>query len=635
MLVERSLHVRLGLAELVAGTELALRNLLFTRPQEELPSCLGYWHRVAGLAQSEPEWALHAQAALERVGRVLVEMADSDVALLQPIADALGPPLAAPSFTIAGFAEEVLRGRLEFVVSALLRKLDEGLREHTGTGRWRIISRGSGDVAGIVVLRGSLAEAQEQHFGGATVLVVGRVGGEEEIPPGVVAVLTEASVDLLAHVAVRARNAQVQLATARDRGALDDLRAQQGKWVRVTVSREGDVAIAAAEPAPASEAAPRRPVRARPGVSPGSAAREYAIGEEAFTPEKVGSKSRNLKELRARLPGWISVPAGVVLPYGVCERVLGQPANQALAERQQHLLERLAKGEEGGGGSLGEGASLGGGVGEGGAAGEGGANGEGRDVGDAGAVTDTASILGELRRLTMALELPEGLEVVLRGLMSQAGIPCSSSFPEVWSGVKRVWASKWNERAFASRRAFGLPDASLQMAVLLEPLAPAELSFVIHTTHPITLDRDELAAEVVLGLGETLVGNHPGRALGFTYARNRGALHLTSLPSKSRGLFGQGLALRSDFSGEDLVGFAGAGLYDTVTLPPARAVTLDYQNVDWLWDRDARERILRGIAEVGMAVEQVFGVAQDIEGTYGAGRFFVVQARPQVGLDGR
>ena len=146
-------------------------------------------------------------------------MADSDVALLEPIADALGPALAAPSFTIAGFAEEVLRGRLEFVVSALLRKLDEGLREHTGTGRWRIISRGSGDVAGIVVLRGSLAEAQEQHFGGATVLVVGRVGGEEEIPPGVVAVLTEASVDLLAHVAVRARNAQVQLATAGIGGA--------------------------------------------------------------------------------------------------------------------------------------------------------------------------------------------------------------------------------------------------------------------------------------------------------------------------------------------------------------------------------------------------------------------------------
>jgi phosphoenolpyruvate synthase/pyruvate phosphate dikinase len=43
--------------------------------------------------------------------------------------------------------------------------------------------------------------------------------------------------------------------------------------------------------------------------------------------------------------------------------------------------------------------------------------------------------------------------------------------------------------------------------------------------------------------------------------------------------------------------------------------------------------MMEGVAQVGVAVEEVFGAPQDIEGVYSNGRFFVVQARPQVGLD--
>ncbi|HKN55331.1 MAG TPA: type I polyketide synthase, partial [Amycolatopsis sp.] len=74
---------------------------------------------------------------------------------------------------------------------------------------------------------------------------------------------------------------------------------------------------------------------------------------------------------------------------------------------------------------------------------------------------------------------------------------------------------------------------------------------------------DEVFAEVVLGLGETLVGNYPGRALGFVCRKADLALEVLSYPGKSVGLYGRGVIFRSDSNGEDLEGFAGAGLYDS------------------------------------------------------------------------
>ena len=53
------------------------------------------------------------------------------------------------------------------------------------------------------------------------------------------------------------------------------------------------------------------------------------------------------------------------------------------------------------------------------------------------------------------------------------------------------------------------------MAVLVQRLVESEYAFVIHTVNPSNNDAAYMYAEVVVGLGETLVGNFPGRALGF------------------------------------------------------------------------------------------------------------------------
>ena len=48
-------------------------------------------------------------------------------------------------------------------------------------------------------------------------------------------------------------------------------------------------------------------------------------------------------------------------------------------------------------------------------------------------------------------------------------------------------------------------------------------------------------------------------------------------PSKSDGMFvPESLIFRSDSNGEDLEGYAGAGLYDSITMDPTELRKVDY-----------------------------------------------------------
>jgi hypothetical protein len=130
------------------------------------------------------------------------------------------------------------------------------------------------------------------------------------------------------------------------------------------------------------------------------------------------------------------------------------------------------------------------------------------------------------------------------------------------------WASKWNERAYFSTRKAKIDHNDLCMAVLVQEIISADYAFVIHTTNPSTGDSSEIYAEIVKGLGETLVGAYPGRAMSFvTKKSDLNQAKVLGYPSKPIGLFiKQSIIFRSDSNGEDLEGYAGAGLYDSVPM---------------------------------------------------------------------
>ena len=88
---------------------------------------------------------------------------------------------------------------------------------------------------------------------------------------------------------------------------------------------------------------------------------------------------------------------------------------------------------------------------------------------------------------------------------------------------------------------------------------------------------------------------------------------------------------RSDTNGEDLEGYAGAGLYDSIPVAPWQQQLVDYAAEPLMWNGAFRSQLLDGLVELGFAVEDAFGgQPQDIEGVWVGGHLAVVQSRPQV-----
>jgi alpha-glucan,water dikinase len=399
-------------------------------------------------------------------------------------------------------------------------------------------------------------------------------------------------------VAVRARNAGVLFASCFDDEEHQRLKGLVGQTVALRVTPDGDVECAETQERAGLLESPEfastpcggaLEALTQPRSSSGDKTQlaGWVISAEQFTPEIVGGKANNLNRLRGRLPDWIRVPNSIALPFGTFERVLTDEHNCVLREEMAALIPSIE--------------------------------------------TQPAESLCRLRSLVERMEAPRELQASLAETWKRAGLP-AVSWEQTWNAIRRVWASKWNDRAFFSRRARGVPHDSLQMAVLIQQVVPSDYAFVIHTANPLTGATNELFAEVVLGMGETLVGNYPGRALGFICRKNDLQSELLSYPSKSVGIYGKGVIFRSDSNGEDLQDFAGAGLYDSFLAETPEHRLLDYRGEKLVWDAAFREEMLRSIARIGLEVERLLGSAQDIEGAIAGGQFHVVQTRPQVGL---
>jgi alpha-glucan,water dikinase len=583
--IERAIHSGFSGEQLLQLITCVLDNQLLLPHGAELAQCRHEWRRLPAPDRSSPDWALHAKAALDRLRRAIEAGIDQTYQLLQPTAESMGRAFHADEWAVKLFSEEVARGQLVFVLSMLIHHLDPILRKQARLGDWQVISPSI--ATGEVQFVESLRSIQGQAFERPTVIVAEKVYGDEEPPEGVRAVITPSSVDLVSHVAVRARNASLLFATCYDRGCFERLQAMKGRVVELKVSASGDVLFAeVAEPKKlpvASKSPPPTITR-----SAGQTSAKQAVGLRDFAQPLVGGKSWHLKTLAEKLPEWIRTPRSVALPFGVCEAVLELEANRSVASRYRELLGRIQEKAE--------------------------------------------PTLAEIRKCLLELQLPDGLRAELQRVMQAEGLPWPDDWPAAAQRIKQVWASKWNDRAHFSRQARAWPQESVFMAVLIQEVVEAEYAFVIHTVNPLNNSSDELYAEVVFGLGETLVGNYPGRALSFTCSKTDGQSTVLAYPSKSIGLYGGGLIFRSDSNAEDLAGYAGAGLYDSVLLEPPREVTLDYTSNSLIWDTGSRTKFLGEIARLGYIVEHMFGAPQDIEGAFAKGRFHVVQSRPQVGL---
>ncbi|KAG2496808.1 hypothetical protein HYH03_005215 [Edaphochlamys debaryana] len=643
-LLERTDPRSVGRDDLIEMVAMVLRGALITHEFEDLQQCAALWERLRP-SSGHPlpgerwgrEWSLAALAAAERLSLAVTAHMDTLYSLVQPHADAFREACRLdPQYTM-NFGEEVVRGQPLFSAAQILGALEPQLRSASGGAPWQVVSQpGGGEaVSGTVVAVGALAEVQGSSYDVPTVLLAASLTGVEDIPPGVVAVLTKSTTDVLSHLSIRARSQRVLLATCFDDGAWAEWQSCVGKLTAAAI----DPAVGAVMPTDAPAAAASS--TANGGAAPPKIQLQrpeqtssWAVGESSFRSGLVGAKALNLHTLRQKLSAVggadVGVPASVSLPFGTFERVLAAEGNGATAAEVGRLTAAAAAGAAGG--------------------------------------ALPKEELEALRRV-VAEELiaPPALVAELASAAAAAGLIPSAdhwtspsaagaqsgpsddedepdlgpggpmAWPAVWSAVCRVWASKWTDRAWLSRRAMAIREEELYMSVLLQQVVPFRYAFVLHTSNPVTHTPGELLGEVVVGMGETLVGNYPGRALGFTQAQGAAAPQLISLPSKRIALHAPAhatLIARSDANAEDLEQYAAAGLYDSVTLQPLIARPVDLAHEPLLGDPAARGSLLGSLAGLGRTVAAAFGGRdQDVEGGVGPdGKLYVVQARPQVEL---
>jgi len=170
--------------------------------------------------------------------------------------------------------------------------------------------------------------------------------------------------------------------------------------------------------------------------------------------------------------------------------------------------------------------------------------------------------------------------------------------------VRRCWASLWTARALSYRYQMGISHDQVAMAVVIQRMAPADVSGILFTANPATGERDEMVLNASFGLGEAIVG---GEVTPDSYVLDR-----KTMSAK-----------------ESVIG------------SKARMVIADGRQGTRLAEVDARQRDSQSLTEtqigelavLALEVEQQFdGIPQDIEWLFAAGKLWLVQSRPITNL---
>ncbi|KAH9746644.1 alpha-glucan water dikinase 2 [Citrus sinensis] len=567
------LFLDISLASAIKTTmERGLKDLNFSHPPD--------WYRVSeSYITNDAQWALQAKAILDRLQLVLAERSQTYQKKFQPSVKYLGCLLGVEKYAIDNFTEELVRAQSEAVLSILINRFEPVLRKVANLGCWQVIS--PVEVCGFITSVNELITLQNKVYRRPTIIIASRITGEEEIPVGVVAVLTPDMPDVLSHVC---------FATCFDQNILRNLRLKEGKAVSIRLKSTNLIIsdISSSNLSLSSSALPSIPrgITFKRKIFRG----KYAVSVEDFTPDMVGAKSCNIKFLRERVPSWIKIPTSVAIPFGAFETVLSENINKDIANKISRLYKFINGGD--------------------------------------------LSKLQEIQEAVLQMSAPLSLIYELKNKMRSSGMPWpgDEGWNLAWRSIKKVWASKWNERAFISCRKANLNHDNLCMAVLIQETICGDYAFVIHTKNPLSGDNSEIYTEIVKGLGETLVGAYPGRAMSFvTKKNNLKSPIVTCYPSKLIGLYGKpSIIFRSDSNGEDLEKYAGAGLYDSVIMNDPEKVVLDYSRDPMVGDKSFQTSVFSKIAETGKIIESLYGYPQDIEGVLKDGLIYVVQARPQM-----
>ncbi|MFI2487193.1 PEP/pyruvate-binding domain-containing protein [Promicromonospora kroppenstedtii] len=173
----------------------------------------------------------------------------------------------------------------------------------------------------------------------------------------------------------------------------------------------------------------------------------------------------------------------------------------------------------------------------------------------------------------------------------------------VLDAVRNCWASLWTARAIGYRARHGIPADEAALAVVVQRLVDADVAGILFTVDPMTGSRDRVLINAAWGLGEAVVG---GQVTPDTYlvARVGGAVEGTVSTKEVRTVRTAAGTRNEPVPAE---------LRDRPALTDAQAARL---------------------AALGVRIEELYGVAMDVEWALHGGEPAVLQARPVTGAAG-
>ena len=602
-LVEKVIHIKLNYQQYIDEISLVIRNIKISYPNySEFNICLEDWFNIVEKFKNENNFSkeamLKVKSVVSRLNRLLSNVIDYYNQNFEARAKFFGKECGVDNYASSMFAEELMRGSIFFALSMLLKKIEPTIRQNAQLGDWLIISRGKeSHVKGKMIHVPNLHDVQFTKYPEKTVILTENVSGNEEVPINcscLIIIKSENYPDILAHVSVRARNLNVPFAVCFNEGKANDILKLLNKKVEVNLeNQEVLIKETSGDINNKEKDAEEEEIQKVQVLKTGDKYKKIYLELSEFDKNCVGAKSNNTKKVFGKVPGcnWLKYPESFAIPFNVHEYFMSLEENKSIAEEINEYIGKINMAIK-------------------------------KDI--------ISDLLTKCRDLTKKLKFVENSETKqLKERILKFGVK-PSDFDLAFKAIKSVWASKFNERAYIATSKVGITIKDIRMAVLCQKIIPAEYAYVIHTKNPSTNNPDEVFAEVCVGMGEALVGAYEGQSLSFAYNKKSNSYDIKSFPNKSISLKNSGFIFRSDSNTEDLEGFSGAGLFDSVPMVEDHEYEVCYKNEKLLNDGKFRDNLIRKISELGIGVEKMYGIPQDIEGVFYDNNFYIVQTRPQV-----
>jgi pyruvate, water dikinase len=220
-----------------------------------------------------------------------------------------------------------------------------------------------------------------------------------------------------------------------------------------------------------------------------------------------------------------------------------------------------------------------------------------------------------LRELTDSIDKltgPDQVFVAVRSSVAVKGLPISS-FPgmmdtfhylkereEILTHIKLCWASLWTSRATFNRYHKKIDHHLGLIAPIVQKMINPEMAGILFTANPITSSKKEMVIEANWGLGESVVS---GKSMNDFFSLDKETLQIKQKKIAKK-------TVMVCFDEEKGVG------RKEITVNP------DLMDRSTLSDDQVQE-----LGQIGIKIERLFGLPQDIEWAYEKGNLFILQSR--------